>query len=82
MSPTKKSANMSENKKNGHPFYDDAEERERAIVALRKMKELESDRLPYMTTVVLKNGSIVSSTSDARLMQYVKIRNYAKVDFE
>jgi hypothetical protein len=73
---------MSENKKNGQPFYDDAEEHQRALIALRKMREIEAEKKPYMTTIVLKNGTIVSSTSEARLMQYVKMRNYARIDFE
>lgn len=47
-------------------------ERERALLALEKMKQLEKEMSPRMTTIVMPNGTIISSTSDTWLMECKK----------
>lgn len=38
-------------------------ERERALLALEKMKQLEKEMSPRMTTIVTSNGAVISSTN-------------------
>lgn len=53
-------------------FYKDEEKHKEACEALRDMKKMRERRSREMTTIILSNGTRVSSTNPERLKEYEK----------